>query len=49
MYKMSEMVPKLKDRTKKHRTDNIDLSNFKLPNMAPAAPKKPKQIKVKKR
>ena len=48
LRKMGELIPKLKDRSKKHRSDLIDLKGIALPSM-PSAPKKPKAIKVKKR
>ena len=49
MEKMVDLIPKLKDRSKKHRTDMMDLSSIKLAPMAPAGMKKPKAIKIKKR
>ena len=46
--KMAELIPKLKDRSVKHRSDLVDLKGIVLPSM-PSAPKKPKAIKIKKK
>ena len=48
MHKMGELIPKLKERKIKHRTDLIDVSGIKLPTMMmPGPAKKPKAIKIR--